>query len=171
MIRFEKVSFEEYYRARSEMYFDLDPAEAERRFRAEWEALKLPVRSTAGSAGYDFFAPFEFTVYDSGMRFAKTIPSGIRFVTDRDDIVLLCFPRSGLGFNHGFRLLNTTGVIDSDYQYTETGGHIMGRFDCITSATIPQGKAYMQGIIVPFLKTTDDETTAVRKGGFGSTDQ
>ena len=29
---------------------------------ADWDSLRLPCRATAGSAGYDFFAPADFTL-------------------------------------------------------------------------------------------------------------
>lgn len=34
---------------------------------------------------------------------------------------------------------------------------------------IKKGEAFMQGIILPYFKTDDDEATASRMGGFGST--
>lgn len=36
---------------------------------------------------------------------------------------------------------------------------------------VTQGQAFMQGIIVPFLKVDNDDIKAERNGGFGSTDQ
>ena len=40
-----------------------------------YEAIRLPKRATAGSAGYDFFAPAEFTLKPSE---TVKIPTGIR---------------------------------------------------------------------------------------------
>lgn len=42
--------------------------------------------------------------------------------------------------------------------------------------TIPKGKAFMQGIILPYITTSDDilidsESMVKRTGGFGSTDK
>lgn len=171
MIKFEKVPFKVYLEARRNM----GCVPVEEIIEEEWEDIKLPTRSTVGSAGYDFFAPFKFTVFgeDSVPNYlaTTTIPTGVRFVTDRDDIFLMCVPRSGLGFRDGFRLVNTVGVIDSDYQFSDNNGHIMGKFASRYTVDIEKGRAYMQGIIVPFIKTDDDFCSEHRNGGFGSTDK
>lgn len=176
MIKFEKISFQEYYnyykKVQAEaqekygIWYDVDPET----LHEEWEAIKLPQRSTEGSAGYDFFAPYKmvFDRYDS--RF-QTFPTGIRFVTDRDDIFLMCVPRSGLGFKAQMRLANTCGIIDSDYCHSDNEGHIIAKFTTNEDCVVEQGKAFMQGIIVPFFKTDDDKSTEKRNGGFGSTDR
>ena len=58
-----------------------------------YEAIRLPKRATAGSAGYDFFAPAEFTLKPGE---TVKIPTGIR-VEMQPEWVLKCYPRSGLG--------------------------------------------------------------------------
>lgn len=99
----------------------------------------------------------------------KLYPTGIRFVTDRDDIVLLCVPKSGLGCKFGVGLANTIGVIDSDYCKSDNEGHIKVKFVSKEDVILDGGKAFMQGIIVPYLTVDDDSVKAVRNGGFGST--
>lgn len=130
-----------------------------------WENIKLPKRSTSGSAGYDFFAPFDLWI--SGV-VAKTFPTGIRFECDKDKF-LMCVPRSGQGFKHGVRLLNTVGIIDQDYFYSDNEGHIMCKMIANDYVDIQQGKAFMQGIILPYFKVDNDDSDEVRNGGFGST--
>ena len=70
----------------------------EDQIKALYEEIKLPKRATAGSAGYDFYAPDDFVIEPG-----KTIkiPTGIR-VEMEENWVLKCYPRSGLGFK--FRL-------------------------------------------------------------------
>lgn len=171
MIKFEKVSFEEYRKAVVEYiesqhkFCDVD----EDSLKREYEELKLPQRSTCRSAGYDFFAPFNMTIYTHDMP-AYTYPTGIRFVTDREDIVLVCVPRSGLGFKFGLGLKNTLGVIDADYADSDNEGHIKVKMSADKPIAIEAGKAYMQGIIFPFIRTDDDLSIGIRNGGFGSTD-
>ena len=126
MIRFEKVSFEEFRKSCkndiNSNYFGYN-CDLEKKIKQYYDDIKLPERSTSGSAGYDFFAPFDFTFFQQYDRRMDILceedqflyPTGIRFVTDRDDIVLLCMPKSGLGCKYGMRLKNTIGVIDSDY--------------------------------------------------------
>lgn len=61
--------------------------------------------------------------------------------------------------------------IDADYSGAKNGGHIMAKLtnDGSKRLEIKRGEAFMQGIILPYFKTDDDEATAARTGGFGST--
>ena len=102
---FSKVSKERFVADFSDAF----PAEAG---RAEeiYENLKLPVRATIGSAGYDFFMPVTVTLAPGE---TAKIPTGIR-AEMAESFVLMLFPRSGLGFKYRLQLNNTVGVIDSD---------------------------------------------------------
>ena len=99
MIHFEKVSFEQYYKDRTKVETCLTEEEV----RSEYDAIKLPKRATTDSAGYDFFAPYTFSLIGTHSDKAENlqihyelIPTGIRFVTDNKEVVLACVPRSGL---------------------------------------------------------------------------
>lgn len=127
--------------------------------------IKLPKRSTSGSAGYDFFIPYTQLFSDIEN---TLIPTGIRFKCDSDKF-LMCVPRSGLGFKYGMSLKNTCGVIDSDYYNSDNEGHIMCKVNCDEHFSLEKGKGLMQGIILPYFKVEDDESEVVRNGGFGST--
>lgn len=134
-----------------------------------YSELCLPKRATAGSAGYDFFAPTEICLQPN--QTAK-IPTGIR-VKIEEGWVLKVYPRSSLGFKYRLRLDNTVGIIDSDYYYADNEGHI---FIKITNCgdkplTVEKGKAFAQGVFVEFGITVDDDATSLRTGGFGSTDK
>lgn len=170
MIKFEKVSWEEYKNSIEKLcsnrLVDIDYEG----LKQEWENIKLPTRATKNSAGYDFYAPCVMNFYPSAMP-ATVYSTGIRFITDRDDIFLMCVPRSGLGFKKGLKLLNTCGIIDSDYWQSDNEGHIKVKMSANEILTVTQGQAFMQGIIVPFLKVDSDDIKAERNGGFGSTDQ
>lgn len=165
MIRFEKVSFEEFTRALNACGIALSQEKA----KEYYDAIRIPTRGTPGSAGYDIATPVPVRIPDGGQY--VVVPTGIRFVTDRSDLVLLCVPRSGLGFKNGLRLRNTLGVIDSDFQFSDTTGHFLLKLGADEPCDLPAGKACVQGIFVPFL-TVDDEATdgmSQRTGGFGST--
>ena len=86
----------------------------------------------------------------------------------------MILPKSGLGTKFRFQLDNTCGVIDSDYYYAENEGHILISMTNDSKSgkvlEIPAGKAFAQGIFVPFGITTDDEAEGKRTGGFGSTE-
>lgn len=132
-----------------------------------YDSIKLPVRATVGSAGYDFFSPAQLTV-PFGLT-SITIPTGIRCKM-LDNIVLSIYPRSGLGFKYRMSLDNTVGIIDSDYYYSDNEGHIMIKVHTDTEdIKINKGEAFAQGIFTEYCITEDDAVTATRNGGFGST--
>ena len=132
-----------------------------------YEAIRLPKRATAGSAGYDFFAPAEFTLKPSE---TVKIPTGIR-VEMQPEWVLKCYPRSGLGFKYRLQLNNTVGIIDSDYFYSDNEGHIMVKLtnEGIKTMKVAKGDGFCQGIFLPYGITEDDSVETKRNGGFGST--
>jgi dUTP pyrophosphatase len=164
-VKFEKVSFKQFKKDVLDCGFKFEDNE----LRGYYDAIRLPRRATTGSAGYDFFAPFDLVI-EKG----KTLkfPTGIKCFME-DGVVLTLFPRSGLGFKYGMQLYNTCGVIDSDYMMAKNEGHIHAKFhfinDEVENIVIGAGSGYMQGILLPFIKTVDDETDGVRVGGFGST--
>lgn len=135
----------------------------------EYLNVSLPKRATSGSAGYDFFAPKEYTLLPGE---TVKIPTGIRVKID-DGWVLTIFPRSSLGFKYKLRLDNTVGIIDSDYYYAENEGHIFIKLtNCGDKPlTIEKGKAFAQGVFLEYGVTYDDDCDGVRTGGFGSTDK
>lgn len=134
--------------------------------------LRLPERATTGSAGYDFYAPFDIKL-NAGE--SITIPTGIRSYMQKGE-VLKIYPRSGLGFKHFVRLANTVGVIDEDYYNSDNEGHIFIKFrneKMKDSIFIKKGEAFAQGIFSPFLLADEDNFSngKIRNGGFGSTDE
>ena len=86
--------------------------------------------------------------------------------------VLMIYPRSGLGRKYRLRLDNTTGIIDSDYYYSQNQGHIIVPItNCgDKTLTLSKGDSFCQGVFLPYGITTDDCVSAIRNGGFGSTD-
>lgn len=162
MNKFNKVSLEQYLED-----FGSDPEKA----IGLYEIIKKPKRATTYSAGYDFFAPFDFELKKGQ---TIKIPTGINVSLDNNK-VLFIVPRSGLGFKYRTQLDNTIGVIDADYVHSKNEGHI---FIKITNDSkkddvvkIKQGEAFAQGIILQYSITVDDELDKkdIRNGGFGST--
>ncbi len=160
MARFEKVSFERFTEGctREDV-------------REIYDAIKLPVRATKGSAGYDFYIPYDLTLQAGE---SALIPTGIR-VCMEGGWMLQLYPRSGLGFKYRLQLNNTVGIVDSDYYYGANDGHIFCKItnDSREGKTVAlkRGDAFCQGIFVPYGITYDDACEGVRTGGFGSTDQ
>lgn len=127
--------------------------------------VQLPNRATQGSSGYDFYAPQRYEVHAGE---SIIIQTGIRFITD-ERVWLMCMPRSGLGFKYGMRLFNTIGNIDSDYWHSDNEGHIMAKIIAEKDFVIEKGDRFMQGVILPYFITDDDNASGSRNGGFGST--
>lgn len=167
--KFEKVSFEQFYESMKDVFCSYTGDEYFKVVNHVYEQLKLPKRSTTGSAGYDFYAPFTFTLQPGE---DIKIPTGIRVLID-DGWFLMLVPRSGLGFKYYTRLANSVAIIDLDYAQSDNEGHMYAKIrnDGNKLMTVAAGEAYMQGIFLPFGITYDDDTDGVRNGGFGSTDK
>ena len=134
-----------------------------------YNELKLPKRATIGSAGYDFYAPFDIELKPGC---TMKIPTGIRVFME-PNFVLKLYPRSGLGFKYRLQLNNTVGIIDSDYYYSDNEGHIFAKItnDSNEGKTvyIKKGEGFMQGIFIEYGITFDDDVQEKSNGGFGST--
>lgn len=158
---FQIVSFAQFESGLDECY--------KSQAKSIYEELKKPKRATKGSAGYDFYAPYDITLNPG--QTAK-IPTGIR-VKMEENYVLKLYPRSGLGFKYRLQLNNTVGIIDSDYYYSDNEGHIFAKITNDSNEnkvlTIPKGTGFMQGVFVEYGITIDDDTDSIRNGGFGST--
>ncbi len=163
--QFYKVSPENFIQAMKEDF----PEYTQEDSRDIYDSIELPKRATKGSAGYDFFAPFSFSLPPGS---SIKVPTGIR-VKMEEGWVLKLYPRSGLGFKYRLQLNNTVGIIDSDYYFSDNEGHIFAKItnDSNEGKTleIGAGTGFMQGIFVEYGITVDDEAESVRNGGFGST--
>lgn len=163
--KFEKVSRKQFTEAWTDTFGETSQEEINK----VYDGIRLPKRATAGSAGYDFFAPAQITLAPGE---TVKVPTGIRAWME-PEWVLKCYPRSGLGFKFRLQLNNTVGIIDSDYYNSDNEGHIFAKItnDSNEGKTVElkAGDGFMQGIFVEYGITLDDDATAVRNGGFGST--
>ena len=163
--KFHKVSKERFVADWMDAFEGVAADEAEKIY----EGIRLPRRATAGSAGYDFFAPFAFTLAPGE---TIKIPTGIRAEMQKD-WVLQIYPRSGLGFKYRLQMNNTVGIIDSDYFFSDNEGHIFMKItnDSNEGKTVevPAGTGFAQGIFMQYGITEDDDAEGIRNGGFGST--
>lgn len=168
-MRFEKVSFVEYKKMfeGGETALTEDEAIA---VRQSYDSLVFPSRATPGSAGYDFFMPFD-VCYNPEAHESILVPTGFRVYMEPGEM-LAVFPRSGLGVRFGMKLTNTVGIIDSDYYYADNEGHILINFTADQPFNLHAGDAFCQGIFMNYLTTTNDRPRdKLRRGGFGSTDK
>lgn len=192
--KFEKVSVKEFTRAMTELFPNYE-------FKKDQLALMLreipmPRRSTSGSVGFDFFAPFEFVLRPGT---AIMIPTGIRVRFEESDgndsdWGLAFLPKSGIGTKTSIRLSNTIGLIDCDYYYSPSNeGHIMIKMEMpaynpspTATATTKFGTSleivrkaakftehckFVQAVFFKYGITIDDDEyeKEERNGGFGST--
>lgn len=163
--QFFKVSYEEFEKGIKENFKSMPEKEIEELY---WD-IKLPQRATKGSAGYDFYTPFTFTLKPGE---TIKIPTGIRAKME-ENWVLKLYPRSGLGFKFRLQLNNTVGIIDSDYFNSDNEGHIFAKITNDSNEekiiSLEKGAGFMQGIFLEYGITVDDDADGVRNGGFGST--
>ena len=160
--KFDKVSYTEFRKSW------VSSSLTEKEIREIYDRIKLPKRATSGSAGYDFYTPISITLKPGE---DMVIQTGIRCEMN-ENLALLIYPRSGLGFKNYMRLANSTGIIDSDYFYSDNEGHIMIKVRNESkdkTLIIDEGKGFSQGVFTAYYRTDDDETTETRNGGFGST--
>ena len=167
MAEFKRIA--KFYKVSKEQYLKSFDNKNNEEILSIYDDILLPKRATKGSAGYDFFAPFDIVLKPGE---TIKVPTGIR-VSMEENYVLKLYPRSGLGFKYRLQLNNTVGIIDSDYYYSDNEGHIFAKItnDKKKKKTleIKKGQGFMQGIFVEYGITLDDDTVEVRNGGFGST--
>ena len=156
MRKFEKISFEQF---KKDIKDD----------KELYESYSLPKRNTRNSAGYDFFALFDYTLKPKEI---MKIPTGIKVSMESDDVLFL-IDRSSMGFKYNVRMCNQVGIIETDYYNNENNeGHMWVALQNHGDKDyhVKQGEAYAQGIFTKFLTVDDeDKIEGKRKGGFGST--
>lgn len=159
--KFTKISYEQFEKD----FPDFDKVRTKERY----DSILLPIRSTSGSAGYDFRSTINAALNPGD---SVLINTGIRCEME-EGWVLLTAPRSSLGFKYRAQLDNTLGVIDCDYAFADNEGHIKIKITNDSKENkvleISAGDKIAQGIFVPFGITVDDTADGVRTGGIGST--
>ena len=144
---------------------------------------KLPVYSTPGSAGADFFCAEEVTIdpiliygeMDVMSFSAKPtlVHTGVKAFMQPDEALML-YNRSGNPKKLGLVLANGVGVVDSDYYGNpDNDGEIMFAFYNFSGnpVTLHAGDKIGQGVFQKFLRAETGAKTIneTRKSGFGST--
>ncbi len=134
------------------------------------ENAKIPTRATEGSAGLDLYAcidePITLKKGDTAV-----IPTGIAIGLDDSHYAAFIHSRSGLAIKRGIGLLNSVGVIDSDYRGEICVG-IIKQTD--PEYTIEPYERIAQMVIKPvelpeIIEVEDLDDTTRGAGGFGST--
>lgn len=134
--------------------------------------VKLPERSTAKSAGYDFFAIEDVVVppYKLGDD-PFMVPTGVKAEMMHNEFLMLV-NRSSNPKKKKLVIPNSVGIIDADYYNNpDNEGEMFFGFYNLSNEPVEfkKGEKLGQGIFMKYLKTDDDNVTAERVGGFGST--
>lgn len=156
-----------YFELISKEQFDKDFKD----YNCNYDDLKLPIRKTTNSAGYDFYLPFDLELIPN---VEVQIPTGIK-ANMYDDEMLCMYIRSGVGFKYNIRLCNQVGIIDSDYYNNQDNeGNIWiaiqnhGR----DVYKFKKGDRIVQGIFQKYLiSEVDNYENCLRKSGLGSTNE
>ena len=101
----------------------------------------------------------------------KLIPTGLKAFMNYDEYLAIHI-RSSMAIKRGLMLVNSTGIIDSDYYNNEDNeGHILIAIRNMghETVTLAKGERVAQGIFSKYLVATDDLATGIRNGGIGST--
>ena len=140
-----------------------------------WEDkdINLPIRKTAGAAGYDVEAAEDVVIpmYKPGIA-PTLIKTGLKAYCKKDEYYMLVNRSSGP--KKGFVMANSLGIIDHDYYGNETNdGHFMFQYYNFSDHDIEVKKGDIIGQVIfnKFLITDNDTAIGKRKGGFGSTDK
>ena len=133
-------------------------------------AIPVPKRGTAGSAGVDLRACLDEPLTLSPGE-CELIHTGIAIHLEDPGLAAVILPRSGLGHKHGIVLGNLVGLIDSDYQ-----GELL--ISCWNrgseSFRIEPGERIAQLVVVPVVQADFEVVESFAEsgrgaGGFGHT--
>lgn len=137
-------------------------------FRKSEGEIILPTRADKGSAGYDFYTPYDFEIKPGETVFVTT---DVKASMEIDEVLYL-YVRSSVGIKKRIVLANGTGVIDSTYYNNpDNDGNIAGVLVNMSNQTwtFKKGERFMQGVFMKYLITDDDKpVSASRSGGIGS---
>ena len=156
MRKFEKISFEQFVK-------DVKDD------RMLYDSIELPKRSTKTSAGYDIRS-IEDGIVKVGE--AKAFKTGLKVCMNPDEVLYL-YSRSGHGYKYNVCLMNSVGVIDSDYYNNpDNEGHFQIKLLNLGEKDfeVKVGDKIAQGVFMKYLTVDDEEEIkGKRKGGLGST--
>ena len=126
---------------------------------------KIPTRATQNSAGYDLYASEPVTIPSKGLQLVRT---DVAVQLDTNEYFSIV-SRSGLALKSGIFVLNSPGIVDSDYYPNPIGVILYNTSD--QDFKVEVGDRIAQGIVMEYKTMPNDESDikTTRQGGFGST--
>lgn len=135
------------------------------------ETATLPTQGSPQAAGYDLYADLPSGPITIEPGSIQKISTGIAAAPEDTEVALCLFPRSGLASKHGVTLINSIGLVDSDYR-----GEICvplvnhGQFPVTIKDKDRVAQLVVLGITRAEFEQVDDLPNTDRgTGGFGST--
>lgn len=127
---------------------------------------KMPTYATEGSACFDLYAAEVGLEGWDEANYNNDFKTGLAFDIPNDHVMLV-YSRSGHGFKEGATLINSVGVIDSDYI-----GEVAVKMNTPIRAGV--GDRIAQAMIIPVERVSFEwvdelKNTERGEGGFGST--
>ena len=138
------------------------------RIKKLYKDVDVPCYQTPGSAAVDLHAAVdEDVVLKPGER--RLIPAGFCMEFPRGFIAEIT-PRSGLAVKHGISVVNSPGIIDSDYRH-EVGVILvnLGEEDFVVRRNDRIAQMNFKKVEKAEFEIVDELSKTERKGGFGST--
>lgn len=135
------------------------------------ETAVIPTQGSTQAAGYDIYADIPSGSAMILPNQIMKINTGISVAPDDPDTALCLFPRSGLASKQGVTLINSVGLVDSDYR----GEIIVPLVNFGTQpVTIKSGDRIAQLVVLPIIRAEfelveDLPETERGEGGFGHT--
>lgn len=134
--------------------------------------IKLPIRKTKNSAGYDTEAAEDTLIppFKPGIK-PTLIKTGIKAYCEDDEWIMVANRSSNPSKKH-LVLANGVGIVDADYYNNEDNeGHIMFSYFNMSDkdVIIKKGEVIGQLVFMKYLTSDNDKAKGKRKGGFGST--
>ncbi|MEG1651006.1 MAG: dUTP diphosphatase [Oscillospiraceae bacterium] len=134
------------------------------------KTARLPYRASRGAAAYDLCACTDTPISVPVGEF-RNIPTGIAIELPDENHVALIFSRSGHGAKLGLSLVNSVGVIDSDYRGEISVGIINHGSETFTVSDGDRIAQMMLTTCIPLDIVESDSLSDTERGagGFGST--
>ena len=135
------------------------------------DTATMPTQGSALAAGYDLYADLPDGPVTINPGQIQKIPTGISADPEEEDVALCLFPRSGLAAKYGVTLINSIGLIDSDYR-GEMAVPLVNHGQ--SPVTIQHGDRIAQMVILNIVRAEFEPVeelpvTDRGAGGFGST--